>query len=162
MFQRLIQVADETGLALLGLGRPGLPRVERVIEQPPRRFADLQPLRGNLALGDDNRTSILVQEMLMGTPDFRQLHERDIVARNKRFLSTEAFLEDIKEAKLFDRPVVTTLEPLKEFFPAESYHQNYVCANPTQPYVRSVALPKVQKVRQKFRDRLKPTSPLGR
>jgi peptide-methionine (S)-S-oxide reductase len=45
---------------------------------------------------------------------------------------------------------VTTLEPLKEFYPAESYHQNYVCANPDQPYVRSAALPKVKKVREKF------------
>ncbi len=74
----------------------------------------------------------------------------------------EAFLADLDEAKIFDRPVVTTLEPLKEFFPAESYHQNYVCTNPSQPYVRSVALPKVKKVREKFKDRLKRASPLER
>jgi peptide methionine sulfoxide reductase msrA/msrB len=67
----------------------------------------------------------------------------------------QAFLDDLAEGKVFDKPVVTTLEPLKEFFPAESYHQNYVCTNPEQPYVRAVALPKVKKVREKFRDRLK-------
>jgi peptide methionine sulfoxide reductase msrA/msrB len=51
--------------------------------------------------------------------------------------------------------VVTTLEPLEKFFPAESYHQNYVCENPNQGYVRAVALPKVAKVREKFADKLK-------
>ncbi len=74
----------------------------------------------------------------------------------------QAFLADLTEAKVFKHPIVTTLEPLKEFFPAESYHQNYVCLNPGQSYVRSVALPKVQKVREKFKDRLKAPSPEDR
>jgi peptide methionine sulfoxide reductase msrA/msrB len=73
----------------------------------------------------------------------------------------QAFLEDLADAKAFDRPVVTTLEPLVKFFPAEAYHQNYVCVNPNQPYVKAAALPKVKKVREKFKDRLKPESPLG-
>ncbi|MGQ0720576.1 MAG: bifunctional methionine sulfoxide reductase B/A protein [Candidatus Eiseniibacteriota bacterium] len=51
--------------------------------------------------------------------------------------------------------VVTTLEPLEKFFPAENYHQNHVCENPNQGYVRAVALPKVEKVREKFADKLK-------
>jgi len=49
---------------------------------------------------------------------------------------------------------------LKEFYPAETYHQNYVCTNPNQGYVRAVALPKVDKVRKMFPDDLKQTSPL--
>jgi peptide methionine sulfoxide reductase msrA/msrB len=72
----------------------------------------------------------------------------------------EAFLADLKDAKVYPDAIVTTLEPLKEFFPAEAYHQNYVCTNPGKPYVRSVALPKVEKVRAKFKDKLKKTSPL--
>jgi peptide methionine sulfoxide reductase msrA/msrB len=67
----------------------------------------------------------------------------------------QAFLDDLRDAKAYDAPIVTTLEPLKEFYPAESYHQNYVCANPMEDYVRGVALPKVKKVREKFKDRLK-------
>ncbi len=74
----------------------------------------------------------------------------------------EAFLADLADAKVFKSPVVTTLEPLKEFYPAESYHQNYVCTNPGQSYVRSAALPKVKKVREKFKDKLKPSSPLDK
>ncbi|MFI5401750.1 MAG: bifunctional methionine sulfoxide reductase B/A protein [Planctomycetota bacterium] len=74
----------------------------------------------------------------------------------------EAFLKDLSDAKVFQSRIVTTLEALKEFFPAESYHQNYVCTNPGQDYVRAVALPKVEKVREKFKDKLKTSSPLDR
>ena len=52
--------------------------------------------------------------------------------------------------------MVTTLEPRVEFHPAEAYHQDYVKHNPAQPYVAYNALPKVEKVRQKFPELLKP------
>jgi peptide methionine sulfoxide reductase msrA/msrB len=67
----------------------------------------------------------------------------------------EAFIADLNESKAFKQPIVTTLEPLTEFFPAEAYHQNYVCRNPLQGYVRGVALPKVEKVRAQYADVLK-------
>jgi peptide methionine sulfoxide reductase msrA/msrB len=70
----------------------------------------------------------------------------------------EAFIADLGDAKAFKSPIVTTLEPLKAFYPAETHHQNYVCNNPNQGYVRGVALPKVEKVREKFKDMLKPAS----
>ncbi len=74
----------------------------------------------------------------------------------------QAFIADLAEAKAFGKPIVTTLEPLAPggFYPAETYHQNYVCNNPMQGYVQSVALPKVEKVRHKFKDMVKPQSPL--
>jgi peptide methionine sulfoxide reductase msrA/msrB len=68
----------------------------------------------------------------------------------------EAFLSDMNESKTFKAPVVTTLEPLTEFYPAEAYHQNYVCRNPYKGYVRAVATPKVDKVREKFKEMVKP------
>ena len=66
-----------------------------------------------------------------------------------------AFIEDLAAAKVYPRPIVTTLEPLRAFYPAETYHQNYVCRNPHQPYIEGVAMPKVEKVREKFKDILK-------
>jgi len=72
----------------------------------------------------------------------------------------EAFVADLTEAKAFSKPIVTKLEPLTKFYPAEAYHQNYVCTNPYQGYVQGVALPKVDKVRAKFKDMLKEKSPL--
>jgi peptide methionine sulfoxide reductase msrA/msrB len=74
----------------------------------------------------------------------------------------QAFIQDLTDAKVYKDPIVTTLEPLKGFFPAETYHQNFVCNNPNQAYVRAVALPKVEKVREKFKDKLKETSPLDK
>ncbi|MBU3825395.1 MAG: peptide-methionine (S)-S-oxide reductase MsrA [Candidatus Oceanisphaera merdipullorum] len=52
-------------------------------------------------------------------------------------------------------PIVTNLEPLSEFFPAEAVHQNYAAANPNQPYIAAVAQPKVAKVQHYFKHRLK-------
>jgi peptide-methionine (S)-S-oxide reductase len=69
----------------------------------------------------------------------------------------EAYLKQLEESKSFRRPVVTTLEPLKPggFYEAELYHQNYAACNPGNPYIRSQAVPKVKKVREKFADQLK-------
>lgn len=61
--------------------------------------------------------------------------------------AAEGVIAHLAEQKKFRSPIVTTLEPLKEFYPAEPYHQNYVCRNPQNPYVRGVAMPKVEKVR---------------
>ena len=72
----------------------------------------------------------------------------------------EASIKGLTDQMVFRRAIVTTHEPLTEFFPAETYHQNYVCNNPNQGYVRAIALPKVMKVRKKFKDRLKKVSPL--
>ena len=76
--------------------------------------------------------------------------------------AAQAYIDELTRAHAFDRPIVTTLEPLTEFYPAETYHQNYVCANPMQGYVRAVAMPKVEKVRKLFAGELKDTSPLKR
>jgi peptide methionine sulfoxide reductase msrA/msrB len=74
----------------------------------------------------------------------------------------QAFIADLTDAKVFSKPIVTTLEPLKAFYRAEDYHQNFVCNNPNQGYVRGAALPKVAKVRAKFADKLKKVSPLDK
>jgi peptide-methionine (S)-S-oxide reductase len=44
---------------------------------------------------------------------------------------------------------------LKQFFVAETYHQNYAALNPDQPYIAYIAQPKVEKLRTYFGDRLK-------
>jgi peptide-methionine (S)-S-oxide reductase len=67
----------------------------------------------------------------------------------------EAYIKQLDEAKVFPRPIVTTLEPLTQFFPAEGYHQDFARENPTHPYIRQQALPKVAKVREKFNEMVK-------
>lgn len=57
-------------------------------------------------------------------------------------------------AGIWPNPIVTTIEPLTEFYPAEAYHQGYYAANPQQGYCQAVINPKLAKLRQKFADRL--------
>ncbi len=76
--------------------------------------------------------------------------------------TAEEFIKSLSDSNVFGKPIVTTLEPLTEFFPAERYHQNYVCDNPQNPYVQGVAWPKIKKVRKEFQDRLKEDSPLDK
>jgi len=67
----------------------------------------------------------------------------------------EAYIRQLEEAGAFDKPIVTTLEKLDAFYDAEDYHQDYVKQNPFQPYVQAHALPKLQKVKEKFPEKLK-------
>ncbi len=50
----------------------------------------------------------------------------------------------------WDDPIVTEVEPLSTFYPAEAYHDEYFRRNPSQPYCRVVIDPKVQKFRHGF------------
>jgi peptide-methionine (S)-S-oxide reductase len=67
----------------------------------------------------------------------------------------EAYIRQLTDAKVFESPIATTLEPLEQFFDAEEYHQNFVARNPSQPYVAAVAVPKVRKLEKAFADKLK-------
>ncbi len=62
----------------------------------------------------------------------------------------EAYINQLEEARAFPDRIVTTLEKLEEFYPAEQYHQDYARLNPLQPYIQRYAIPKAQKAREKF------------
>lgn len=67
----------------------------------------------------------------------------------------ERFKKELNEANAFGVPVVTEIGPLKNFYPAENYHQGYFDLNPTNRYCQFVVAPKVEKVRKLFKDQLK-------
>jgi peptide-methionine (S)-S-oxide reductase len=67
----------------------------------------------------------------------------------------ESYIKQLNDAKVFDSPIVTTIEPLTEFFVAEDYHQDYVANNPNHGYVRACAIPKMDKVSEAYHDWLK-------
>ena len=69
--------------------------------------------------------------------------------------AAEAKIEQLTAAKAYGGPIVTTLEPLEAFYPAEGYHQNYAHNNPDQPYIRSEAIPKVCRIRDMHPDLIK-------
>ena len=64
--------------------------------------------------------------------------------------------QKIKDISLaFVNPIVTLVEPLIAFYPAEEYHQDYEKKNPNQPYVLNVSKPKIDLVARKFKGLLK-------
>jgi peptide-methionine (S)-S-oxide reductase len=62
----------------------------------------------------------------------------------------EAYVAQLDKAKVFPRPIVTQVVPLKAFYPAEAYHQDYATRHPYQPYIVFNDAPKVVHLRQQF------------
>lgn len=67
----------------------------------------------------------------------------------------EAYIAQLNAAKVFGKPIATTLEKLEEFFVAEAYHQDFAARNPNRGYIRAVSMPKVEKTRKAFADKLR-------
>jgi peptide-methionine (S)-S-oxide reductase len=70
--------------------------------------------------------------------------------------TAEELMARLMRDDVYGRPIVTQLEPLETFYPAERYHQEYFRRNEGQPYCQAVIAPKVAKLRHAYRDRLKP------
>jgi peptide-methionine (S)-S-oxide reductase len=64
----------------------------------------------------------------------------------------EAYIAQLNQAKIFPEPIVTTVEPGKQFYKAEAYHQDYLTLNPHQPYIAINDLPKIAALEQLFAD----------
>lgn len=59
-------------------------------------------------------------------------------------------IAELQAEDVFDAPIVTEVQPLHHYWPAEDYHQDFFARNPTQGYCLAVAAPKVAKLRQVF------------
>lgn len=64
-------------------------------------------------------------------------------------------LEENESAQLWSDPIVTQIQPLETFYPAEDYHQEYFQRNAYQPYCMVVIAPKVSKFRKQHLDKLR-------
>ena len=69
--------------------------------------------------------------------------------------TARAIKTEIEATGVWDRPIVTEIEPLTTFWRAEDEHQDYFARNPWSGYCRAVITPKVAKLRKLFSDRLK-------
>jgi peptide-methionine (S)-S-oxide reductase len=72
--------------------------------------------------------------------------------------AAETVIARLNAAQLWERPIVTEIAAVAEFYVAEGYHQEYFARNPSQPYCRAVVAPKVQKFRKHFLEKLKRTA----
>lgn len=69
--------------------------------------------------------------------------------------TAEEVIASLQQEGIWDDPIVTTIESIDEFYPAEAYHSEYYRRNPRQGYCQVVIAPKVAKFRQQFADRLR-------
>ena len=68
---------------------------------------------------------------------------------------SEEYKAALNKSGVWSKPVITSIEPLKNYYEAEDYHQNYFNANPDQLYCRYVIQPKLEKFEKVFKDKLK-------
>lgn len=61
-----------------------------------------------------------------------------------------AYVEQLRKSGAYSRPIMTTIETGKTFFPAEAYHQDFLALNPTYPYIVINDLPKIDHLRRMF------------
>jgi peptide-methionine (S)-S-oxide reductase len=87
----------------------------------------------------------------------RQGPDRGTQYRSAVFFTTpaqetaaKAYLQQLTNARTYQAPVVTELAPLAAFFPAEAYHQDYLEAHRSQPYIVANDLPKLEQLQKSF------------
>src|SRR6266550_6772392 len=64
----------------------------------------------------------------------------------------QAYIDQLNQAKVFPRPIVTQVVPLNAFYEAEGYHQDYLVHHPDEPYIVINDLPKVENLRKQLPD----------
>jgi len=62
----------------------------------------------------------------------------------------QAYIDQLNQAKVFERPIVTEVSELKSFSEAEAYHQNYLVNHPDEPYIVINDMPKVENLKKQL------------
>jgi peptide-methionine (S)-S-oxide reductase len=107
-----------------------------------------------------------ILEIFFGTHDPTQLNRQGADAgtqyRSVVFYRTpeqkstaEQVIADLTNEKVYDKPIMTAIEPLKAFYLAETYHKDYFKKHPREPYCQVVIAPKIAKLQKTYLSRLK-------
>lgn len=73
----------------------------------------------------------------------------------KQKIASEKKIEELNSSGEYKKPIVTAVEPYKNFFEAEDYHNNYFRENEFEPYCQLVISPKLKKLKKKYPEKLK-------
>lgn len=68
---------------------------------------------------------------------------------------TEQLIDELNKEGIFNKTIVTSVEPLKVFYEAETYHKDYYKKHPKEPYCQAVIAPKIAKLQHRFIDKIK-------
>ncbi len=77
-------------------------------------------------------------------------------ANDQQKAIAEAYIAELNRKQAFPDPIVTQVTPLKHFYPAEAYHQNYLALHPDDPYIVYNDRPKLDGLQKRFPDLYKP------
>ena len=84
-------------------------------------------------------------------PDTGSQYRSTIFAANaEQARVAKAYIAQLDQARTFNKPIVTTIEIGREFYPAEKYHQDFLVRNPTYPYIVYNDLPKLEALKKEF------------
>jgi peptide-methionine (S)-S-oxide reductase len=129
-------------------GRTGHAEVVQITYDPTQvSYADL--LRVFFTIHDP--TTLNRQGADVGT----QYRSAIFVANDEERQAAQDVMAEITAEKIYPNKLVTTIEPLETFWPAEAEHEDYFNRNPYSGYCQAVVAPKVRKFRKEFADRLK-------
>jgi peptide-methionine (S)-S-oxide reductase len=79
-------------------------------------------------------------------------------ADEEQKIKAEALIKELNTTLAYNKPIVTELKPLGEFYPAEDYHREYYKNHSDQPYCELVIAPKLEKLQKQFEKLLKTSS----
>jgi len=86
-------------------------------------------------------------------PDYgTQYRSAVFYANDEQKRIAESYIADLDKAHVFKEPIVTRLEPLQGFYPAEDYHQDFAVLHPSYPYIVFNDAPKVENLKRLFAD----------
>jgi peptide-methionine (S)-S-oxide reductase len=108
-----------------------------------------------------------ILEIFFGTHDPTQLNRQgpDVGTQYRSVIfyhsqqqkaTAEQLIEELETEQVYDKPIVTALEPYQAFYPAEEYHKNYFKKHPEQSYCQAVIAPKIAKLQKTYLSKLKP------
>jgi peptide-methionine (S)-S-oxide reductase len=69
--------------------------------------------------------------------------------------TVEKLIDELGKEGIWDKPIVTSVEPLEAFYRAETYHKDYYKKHPKEPYCQVVIAPKIAKLQHRFVDKIK-------
>lgn len=84
-------------------------------------------------------------------PDYGPQYRSAIFPRSEEQARlAKAYIAQLNKARLYSAAIVTKIEPDREFFPAEAYHQDFLTRNPTYPYIVINDMPKIDNLKRLF------------
>jgi peptide-methionine (S)-S-oxide reductase len=136
--------ADTATYETVGSGRTGHAESVKITYEPSKiTYGQLLQVYFSVA---HNPTQLNYQG-----PDYGTQYRSTIFAQNETQKKlAQSYIAQLDKAKVFDKPIVTTLETGKKFYPAEGYHQDFLAFNPTYPYIVYNDLPKVENLKRLF------------